>query len=141
MVKCEQYQPRKYTYCFLSVDQLNRLNFNANFNWTNNNVVCFVFYRNGGLGDGCNILNWNYTHLSSLSYADAVSYTQLQTNPESISCTYHPQNLYHYEQEPGASIVQEVYHRIQNQIRLLIVSKQFIYSGIWYVRKVSGVPV
>lgn len=83
-------------------------------------LFCFVFYRNGDLGDGCKILNWNYTQLSSFSYVDAVSYTQSQTNPESISCTYHPQNLYHYVQEPGASIVQEVYQRIKNPIRLLI---------------------
>lgn len=49
---------------------------------------------------------------------DAVSYTQSQTNPESISCTYHPQNFYHYVQEPGASIVQEVHISLDSKPNL-----------------------
>lgn len=72
-------------------------------------IHCCCWCRNGDLGDGCNILNWDYSHLGSMSYADAVSYTQSQTHPEQISCSEHPNHSYHYVQEPGSSIVQEVH--------------------------------
>lgn len=65
-------------------------------------------YRNDGLGDGCTILNWDYNHLSSMSYTDAISYTQSHQRPETISCFDYPNYSFHFDQAPGASIVQEV---------------------------------
>lgn len=64
--------------------------------------------RNDGLGDGCAILNWDYKHLSSMSYTDAISYTQSQQRPDTISCFDNPNYSFHFDQAPGASIVQEV---------------------------------
>lgn len=43
-----------------------------------------------------------------MSYADAISYTQSQLRPESMSCLQNPDSYYHYVQEPGSSIVLEV---------------------------------
>lgn len=63
--------------------------------------------RKSSLGDGCRIHDWNYTHLTELSYDDAMAYTQAHSIPDSISCLDKPGSSYHYVQEPGASIVSE----------------------------------
>lgn len=67
------------------------------------------------MGDGCKILNWNYTEMGLMNYDDAMSYSQLNNNrPNTISCMQKTNNFYHYVQEPGSSIVPEV-------------SKQFVF--------------
>lgn len=71
-------------------------------------LAIFFNCRNDGLGDGCSILNWDYKHLSSMSYTDAISYTQAHQRPDTISCFDYPNYSFHFDQEPGASIVQEV---------------------------------
>lgn len=43
-----------------------------------------------------------------MSYNDAVSYTESQQQPGTISCRDNSNFYYHYEQEPGTSIVLEV---------------------------------
>lgn len=60
------------------------------------------------MGDGCKILNWNYTELGLMSYDDAISYSQSNNRPNTIRCMQKTNNFYHYEQEPGSSIVPEV---------------------------------
>lgn len=69
----------------------------------------FIFNRTNGLGDGCKVLNWNYTQLSDLNYNDAISYVQSHTSPESISCFDRAGSYFHYDFEyPDSSIVDEV---------------------------------
>lgn len=60
------------------------------------------------LGNGCKILDWNYTHLGSLSYDDAIEYAQSQNRPQPISCFDKENNYFHYDLEPESSIVQDV---------------------------------
>lgn len=43
-----------------------------------------------------------------MSYTDAISYTQSQPRPDTISCFDNPNYSFHFDQEPGTSIVQEV---------------------------------
>lgn len=125
-------------------------------------ITLFVFFcncRNDGLGDGCTILDWDYKHLSSMSYSDAVSYTQSQPRPDPISCFDNPSYTFHFDQLPGTSIVQEVCllprpHILsiscnsdaflltyKNNTKKTIVRFVFylVRSGIWFVKKAFGV--
>lgn len=118
--------------------------------------------RNDGLGDGCTILNWDYKHLSSMSYTDAVSYTQSHQRPDTISCFDIPNYSFHFDQEPGRSIVQEVRQRPEIAFFVSSFGRTFLFrcsnrhlwihfvfvcllfsshfSGTWFVRKAFGAP-
>lgn len=92
------------------------------------------------MGDGCKVLNWNYTHLSDLNYNDAISYVQSHTSPEAISCFDRAGSYFHYDFEyPDSSIVDEV-----NYFRLHLIGNAFtdtnvcFFSGIWCVSGAFG---
>ncbi|XP_031618292.1 organic cation transporter protein isoform X1 [Contarinia nasturtii] len=91
-------QPPKDYWC--DINELKNSNFSDHQKRT-------ISSTNNGLGDGCKILNWDYSYLSSMSYDDAVSYTQSHPKPDAISCLDKPNNGYYYVQEPGSSIVLE----------------------------------
>lgn len=72
-------------------------------------IIFLLFgFRDNGIGDGCKILNWDYPHLASMNFNDAIMYVQSRSRPDVISCRDRVSSYYHYEQEPGASIVPEV---------------------------------
>lgn len=81
-------------FAIVSISTLSRINF-------------VILNRKSSLGDGCLLYNWNYTHLSGLSYDDAIAYTQSHETPATISCTDKLGSHYNYIEEPGASIVSE----------------------------------
>lgn len=78
------------------------------------------------MGDGCKILNWNYTEMSRMNYDDAMAYSQTQNRPSPISCMEKTNNHYHYVQDPAVSIVPEV----RNGIRHLLLHIECIENLI-----------
>lgn len=81
----------------------------------------FFLNRTNKFGDGCKILNWNYTEMGSMNFNDAMNYSHSHHQPDSISCKQKQNNYFHYEQEPNISIVPEVSNSIQSNIMLLII--------------------
>lgn len=69
-----------------------------------------------GLGDGCHVLNYNYSILSQMSYDEASEYVKSQEVPEEISCLK-SNTLYHeYYYNQGNSIVSEVTNAGKNSL-------------------------
>lgn len=64
--------------------------------------------REVGLGDGCHVLNYNYSILSQMTYDEASEYVKGQAEPDEVSClkstTFHHEYFYN----EGNSIVSEV---------------------------------
>lgn len=111
-----------------------------NSNWTTmvNGIfkLCYCMKikccRTDGMGDGCKILNWNYTDLGLMNYDDAMSYSLSHNRPDTIPCMRKTNNFYHYVQEPGSSIVPEVSNFIRRGVYLnLLPINFFVVSLQW----------
>lgn len=64
--------------------------------------------RDSGFGDGCKILNYDYSIISHMTYNEAWEYIQNQSVPEETSCLKSDKFYHEYYYDQGNSIVSEV---------------------------------
>lgn len=98
--------------------------------------------RTAALGDGCKILNWNYTEMSAMGFNDAMNYSSAHHRPDAISCKQQHNNYFHYEQEPNISIVPEVSNwKSASQDYVVYWSPKFPSNGILWRSGISFVRI
>lgn len=83
----------------------------SSYDWSNDQIRSFAFPNGINETEGCEFYNWNYEHMTSMSYEQAQTYYSNKPKPELKSCLSMMDEsqdvFFHYEQDERVSIITE----------------------------------